>query len=311
MDARILPQTATLLVLLLLTTGANYETANFVVDAPTAECARQVAETAEQCRHDLAILWLGNLLPDWQEKCPVKVLVGNTLGAGGKTSFIFENGNVFDWDMEIQGPYDKIIDSVLPHEITHMILASHFRKPIPRWLDEGLATSVEDKSEKENYRRMLRHFLQSDVQRCFPFNEMVAMKEYPSDAMPFYAQGFSTVEYLLEYGRQFDTNEHRRLVQFTQSAMHSGDWKSALQEHYDIQSLGDLQTSWIQWVGTDGRSLRTIAEVSVIAPPDLQTAEAEIPMGVTSAKLPPPIGKSVYEMEAIQPASFGRDVILR
>jgi len=308
MDARFLRRVGGLLVLLLLATGANYETANFIVDAPNADSARQFAETAEKCRSDLAILWLGKTLPDWSAKCPVKVHVGSDLGAGGKTSFIFENGEVFGWEMEIQGPYAKIIDSVLPHEITHMLLASHFRKPIPRWLDEGLATSVEDQEEKENYRRMLRHFLRPDVQRCLPFNRMVAMKDYPSDAMPFYAQGFSLVEYLLEMGRQFDENEHRRLVRFAQSAMSSGDWESALQEHYGVQNLGDLQVSWTRWAGADSRSLPMVADVPKIVPPDLQPAG--VPVISSSAKPPPPFDKSIYDV-GTSPASVGGNVVLR
>jgi len=323
MDAHFLRRVGVLLPLLLLTAGANYETANFSVNAPSIDSARQIAETAEQYRQDLAILWLGKTLPDWSAKCPVEIHVGNDLGAGGQTSFVFENGEVFGWEMEIQGSYMRILDSVLPHEITHMILASHFRKPIPRWLDEGAATSVEHQSEKENYRRMLRHFLQSNVQRCFPFNQMVAMKDYPADPMPFYAQGFSLVEYLLENGRQFDENEHCRLVRFVQSAMQNGDWQSALQEHYGIQNLGELQISWVKWVGTDDRTLRIATEVPTVAPSDLQTTNVS-PIALVSAKPLPPYGKSVYDrqVETIPvswndekpipiPVSYGRNVILR
>jgi len=324
MDAHFLRRSGTLLVLLLLTTGANHETANFTVKAPCVESARQLAEAAEQYRKDLAILWLGKTLPDWSAKCSVRVHIGDDFGAGGTTSFIFESGEVFGWEMEIQGSYERILDSVLPHEITHMILASHFRTPIPRWLDEGMATSVEHQSEKENYRRMLRYFLQSNVQRCFPLNRMVAMKDYPDDVMPFYSQGFSLVEYLLEHGRQFDDYEHRRLVRFVQSAMHDGNWQSALQEHYSIPSLGELQLSWVKWVGTDNRSLEMIADVPRIAPPDLQ-APANVPVALTSAKpSPPPSGMSVYDQQVetipvkwndespvLIPASFGRNVVLR
>ena len=335
MDApSFLRRACVLLPLLLLTAGAAYETANFSVNAPCAESARQFAETAEQCRKDLAILWLGKTLPDWSAKCPVKVHAGNDLGAGGKTSFIFENGEVFGWEMEIQGSSVRIMDSVLPHEITHMILASHFRKPIPRWLDEGMATSVEHQSEKDNYRRMLRHFLQADVQRCFPLNRMVAMKDYPDDPMPFYAQGFSLVEYLLECGRSWDDCEHQRLVRFAQSAMLDGDWQSALQEHYGIQRLGELQVSWVNWVDTGSQSLPVIAEVLSAEVPntgvprvallDLQPA-ANVPVVSISAKpLPPPAGKSVYDqrVETIPvkwndekpvhiPASYRQNVVLR
>ena len=311
-----------LLPLLLSAMGANYETPNFTVHAPTAASAQQFAETAEQYRRDLAILWLGKTLPDWSAKCPVEVHVGDDLGAGGRTSFVFENGEVFDWEMEIQGSHERILDSVLPHEITHMIMASHFRKPVPRWLDEGMATSVEHKSEKANYRRMLRHFLQSNVQRCFPLNQMVALKEYPTDdPMPFYAQGFSLVEYLLEIGRQFDEHEHSRLVQFTQSAIQDGEWQSALQEYYGIQNLGELQLSWVKWVDGGVPALPMVAEVPNVRPPEEQTM-ANVPVALTSAK--PSSDKSVYDRRAETiptqwndekpvpiPTSFGRNVVVR
>ena len=301
--------------------GANYETANFIVNAPTADSAQQFAETAEQYRKDLAVLWLGKTLPDWSAKCPVKVHVGNELGAGGSTSFVFENGEVFGWEMEIQGSYERILDSVLPHEITHMLLASHFRKPIPRWLDEGMATSVEHASEKANYRRMLRHFLQSNVQRCFPLNRMVAMKEYPADPMPFYAQGFSLVEFLLESGRQFDDSEHLRLVRFVQSGILGGNsWQSALQEHYGIENLGELQLSWVAWVGNDVPTLPMGTEVASTSrePEPLQN----VPVALVSAR--PPSGKSVYDRQTVTiptqwndektvsiPTSYGQAVIVR
>ena len=319
MDAPFLRRFGVLLSLLFCAMGAKYETENFIINAPTVDTARQFAETAKQCRKDLALLWLGKTLPDWSAKCPVKVHVGNDLGAGGSTSFVFENGEVLDWNMEIQGSHERILDSVLPHEITHMVLASHLRKPIPRWLDEGMATSVECKSEKANYRRMLRHFLQENVQRCFPLNRMVAMKDYPDDPMPFYAQGFSLVEYLLEYGRQFDEHEHCRLVRFTQSAMQDGDWKSALQEHYGIQNLGDLQISWVKWVDGTAPALPMVAEVKSVPSP-----MENVPIVSISAKPLPPGGKSVYDRRVQPipaqwndekpvpiPASYGQNVVFR
>ena len=337
MDARFFRRIEVLLVLFLLVSGtpiigAQYETSNFTISASCAESAQQFAEAAEQYRKDLAMLWLGKTLPDWSAKCPVKVLVGSNLGAGGTTSFVFEDGEVFGWEMEIQGAHERILDSVLPHEITHMILASHFRKPIPRWLDEGMATSVEHQSEKDNYHRMLRHFLQPSVPRCFPLNRMVAMKDYPEDAIPFYAQGFSLVEYLLERGKEhdraIDDSAHCRLVRFVGAAMQNGDWQSVLHEHYGIENLGELQTSWIEWVGNGGQLLPPVAAVASIAPPFLAQADTMQDSAVvaqTRAKpLPPPMGTSVYDrqVEAIPtkwddespiaiPASFGRNVVLR
>lgn len=246
MDARfslhrivLLTIVATLPILL----GAQYETANFSVrNAPTAELAKEFCETAEQCRYDMAVLWLGRSLPDWSEKCPIVVHVGQ-LGAGGQTSFIFQGGEVYGWEMEIQGSARRILDSVLPHEITHMVFASHFRRPVPRWLDEGAATSVEHDEEKDNYRRLIRHYLRPEVKKCLPFRRMIAMKDYPSDVMPFYAQGFSVVEYLILLGG------HQELVRFAEAGMKADDWDEALRTHYGFKDLGDLQKNyWIGWV---------------------------------------------------------------
>ena len=241
---------------------ARFATTNFeVVNAPTPELAKLLCETAERCRKELAILWLGHEMPDWAARCQIRVQVGNTLGAGGVTTFVFDNGEVYGWEMSIQGSAKRIVDSVLPHEITHMILATHFRRPIPRWLDEGAATSVEHASEKENYRRHLLQYLREDVRKGLPFNRMVALKEYPPDPMPLYSQGFSVVEYLIALGG------HRRLLEFAATAMESGNWNAAVRQYYDKENLGALQLAWVDWVAAGSKTVATTAPPSVIATP--------------------------------------------
>lgn len=117
--------------------AAGYRTANFVVEAPSPQLAQKIGDAAEQYRHDLAIEWIGQPLPRWSQPCPITAEVAPTLGAGGATSFVFDRGEVFNWTMTIQGSEERILDSVLPHEVTHTIFASHFRQPLPRWADEA------------------------------------------------------------------------------------------------------------------------------------------------------------------------------
>ncbi len=105
-------------------------TKNFVVVASSQQVAQQVSSAAEQYRRELALLWLGKELPPWSRPCPIQVKVSRG-GAGGKTSFTFFNGNVSNWSMEVEGSLERILDSVLPHEITHTVFASHFA-PIGR-----------------------------------------------------------------------------------------------------------------------------------------------------------------------------------
>jgi hypothetical protein len=231
---------ALLTVLLLVSMGASRRTANFIVETDDPNYARQVSDAAEKYRRELAISWLGEAMPNWWQPCVMTVQAAPQLGAGGATTFKFQDGEVFEWRMSIQGSRERILDSVLPHEITHMIFASRFRQPLPRWADEGGATSVEYASERNKYRQMLPTFLRSG--RGIAFNQMFAMMEYPPDYMPLYAQGYSLAEFLIQ------TKGRQAFVKFLDDGLKSDDWPGAVERQYGVKDLGSLQNTWLAWV---------------------------------------------------------------
>src|SRR5687768_11880045 len=102
---RVVPQLTLLALLLQLTlelpaaTAAGYKTTNFVVSAPTPQLAKEIGDSAEMWRRELAIEWLGKELPPWSKTCPIHARVAPNTGAGGATSFIFDRGQVFGWKM--------------------------------------------------------------------------------------------------------------------------------------------------------------------------------------------------------------------
>ena len=243
MDARI--TRAALLAACAVSLGAGHRTTNFVVTAPTPDFARAVAETAERNRRDLALDWLGHELPQWPQPCPVSVRVGPGMGAGGATSFAFHQGQPFGWTMSVQGPPDRILDSVIPHEVTHTIFATHFGQPLPRWADEGACTTVEHVSERQKQHRFLVQFLTTG--RGIAFHRMFAMSEYPHDILPLYAQGYSLARFLISQGGR------RRFVEYVGDGMQAGDWPAATQRHYGFQDLSDLQVCWLEWVKSGSR----------------------------------------------------------
>ncbi len=224
----------------------THESANFVVYAPTQEMAQQIGEAAEDYRHELAILWLGEPLPgNWSNKCPIRVQVGN-MGAGGATNFKFSNGEVFGWNMNIQGSMERILDSVLPHEVTHTILACHFRCPLPRWADEGAATLVETECERRRQVMMLNEVVNSSQR--IPLRELLAMMEYPEDmhqTLLLYAEGYSLAEFLV----QSKGEEQGRAIylSFIETALDQG-WETAFRHHYGYEGIQQVETQWLDWV---------------------------------------------------------------
>lgn len=273
--------------------GAAHRTQNFTCNAASREVAVQVCEAAERYRRELAVEWLGRELPNWSQPCPITVQVGERLGAGGATSFVFDRGEVFGWEMSIQGSLERVLDSVLPHEVTHTIFATHFRRPLPRWADEGGSTTVEHASERNKQQRMLVEFLQTG--RGISFSQMFAMKEYPPDVLPLYAQGHSLASYLIQQGGK------RKFVQFVGDGMNGDDWAGELQQHYGIRNLGALQNTWLDWVAQGSPALgtpETTALASAATPlpgpysPDAATSQTSVvaadPLEAAVAAAPPP-----------------------
>ncbi|MEX0643059.1 MAG: hypothetical protein WD468_10185 [Pirellulales bacterium] len=220
--------------------AAGYKTTNFVVSAPTPQLAKEIGDTAEMWRKKLSSEWLGKEMPAWGKPCPIHAKVAPNLGAGGATSFVFDRGEVFNWNMNIQGSRERILDSVLPHEVTHTIFASYFRQPLPRWADEGACTTVEHRSEIQKQEKMLIDFLKTG--RGIPFDRLFAMKEYPQDVMPLYAQGHSLASWLIE------SRGKKAFLEFLSDGMNDENWPRAVHEHYGFDSLLAMQSTWNDWV---------------------------------------------------------------
>lgn len=231
--------------------NAPVVTANFEVNAPDPQFAQRVAQLAESYRRDLAVAWLGHELPNWQQRCPIQVTFGPH--AGGETSFAFISNGVrsepVEWEMKIYGPPERILDSVLPHEVTHTIFATHFGRPLPRWADEGACTTVEHEAERTKNQQMLIDFLSEKPSRGIPFNRMFLMRDYPHDILPLYAQGYSLARFLMLHG---DRRQFIKYVEAGLAAEQPGQelaaWNQATREFYGFEDLSELQVQWLGWV---------------------------------------------------------------
>ncbi|MEO2049422.1 MAG: hypothetical protein ABGX16_22930 [Pirellulales bacterium] len=231
--------------------GAGYKTTNFTVDAPTPQMARQIGEAAEYYRREMAQQWLGRELPPWSHACPIKARVSPQLGAGGLTSFIFDQGTVSGWRMEIQGSFQRILDSVLPHEVTHTIFASHFRRPLPRWADEGACTTVEHQSEISKQETNLIRYLQTG--KGIRFSTMFALVDYPQDVLPLYAQGHSLTKFLIAQRGK------RAFINFLGKGMQDGAWPRAVHQAYGYRNLHSLQKDWMRWIRQGRPEIQPVA----------------------------------------------------
>lgn len=245
MDARILRCLTVALSLVAACTtteAATFQTVNFAVTADRPDVAEQVGKAAEVYRQQLAIFWLGKPLPNWSRPCKIRVNEG-ALGAGGQTTFQFVRGEVLNWRMEVQGSLERILDSVLPHEINHTIFACHFRRPLPRWADEGAATLFEHRSEQLKQLSLLNEIIRNKHE-LISLRDLLAMKEYPRGQRPMltlYAQGYALADFLVQ---QKGRHAYLKFI----SDGERGSWEDAIRTNFDHEGIESLEHNWQGWV---------------------------------------------------------------
>lgn len=215
--------------------AAEYRTDNFTVTCADAALAKQIGDTAEFYRKEHAKDWLGKELPKWYSPCPVNVQYGQT-SAGGATTFSFVGGEVTGWNMDVFGPKQRLLDSVVPHEVLHTIFACRYRRPVPRWADEGAATYTESAAEQKQYRDAGLQVV--GTQEHIPLSHLLSAMEYPKDGRKvfvFYGQAFVLAEYLL------DLKGRPEYIAFLDTYFKTGSWETAFAKHYG-QNPGEAYT---------------------------------------------------------------------
>lgn len=202
---------------------------NFEVTAPTYEIAEKVCLRAEE-------EWAKSGFPNLYMPCKIRVKVGQ-IGAGGATTFSFGGGQVFGFDMTVQGSLEKILKSVIPHEVRHMITACHKRRPVARWLDEGIAGLCEEDSERN--RQMLFAKEIAGTNQFIPLRELLSAMDYPKDmqkTLSLYAAGTALSDFLVTRaaaasGQQWTLEESWQwMMDFEEAATKKG-WDATL---YDL-----------------------------------------------------------------------------
>ena len=223
--------------------GESARSQNFIVTANRN--AATYAQQAERYYEALAVDWLGKRLPPLTQPMAVTIKSGPNMGNGGATALGFtgagraDNGEAYagTW----QGTHEGLMNSVIPHEVFHVVLAKHIQKPLPRWIDEGICGTVEASSEQLKLQKRIWASLHRQGGSGFPFNQMFAMKEYPRDVLTFYGQAHSATWFLLAHGGK------PCLMKFVETGSASDDWHAALKSSYGYDT-SELQTAWLSWV---------------------------------------------------------------
>jgi len=131
---------------------------------------------------------------------------------------------------------------VLPHEVTHTVLAHHFGQAVPRWADEGGSVLSENEEEWFSHDIRCREILNAG--RGISMRVLFTLKEYPRDMIVVYAQGYSMCDFLINHHKGGRAN----FLRFVGLGMKNNNrnWEAAVKEVYGYESVDELQETWIE-----------------------------------------------------------------
>jgi hypothetical protein len=215
--------------------------------------AQQVAAIAERERDVLWRAWTGKEPPGkWPQSCDIYlypshremiVMTGGEPKAGStlvQPSKLY-HGRILSRRVNLTADDRGLLDSTLPHEVSHLVFGDLFAGKVPLWINEGAATMAEGPRKQRYYERVLLRFLKDG--RLFRTADLVQLTRYPDfpDVSLFYAQSSALVAYLLSLA---DGPTFIEFVGQIGKRGHAG----ALRAVYGFANLQQLHLRWLSFV---------------------------------------------------------------
>jgi hypothetical protein len=230
------------------------ETSHFrVFHNQTPEFAEKVAQIAEATRVQMSRKWFGKDSDEWMPKCDIylhataadysqQTSQNPSVPGHSRIELDSTSGRVVARQMHMRCDNPAMLEAILPHETTHVVLAGQFgNHHVPRWVDEGVAVLTEPVDKVQQHRKNLSKSLKN--RELIPLRELMHLDKYPEPRQigTFYAQSVALVDFLTKQkGSQVFT-------QFVRDSLRDG-YEPALRKHYGLQNLGELQDRFTERV---------------------------------------------------------------
>jgi hypothetical protein len=219
------------------------ETPNFrIFHKHDKKLVEQVARVVERSRVSAYAKWVGGEEEIWKPKCYLYLdnaeagtskLLHDARGYAKRGGLGFSTRRY----VRVRAKDTGLLDSVLPHEITHAVLFGEFgEQDAPPWAHEGMAGLAQSRADQEQFTNTLLRARRK--RELFSVAKLMELEEYPEDDVAlYYAQSVSLVEFLTA------DKGPREFIQFLRDAIRKGT-EAALRQHYNFENYADLERHW-------------------------------------------------------------------
>lgn len=172
----------------------------------TQAYAEQVALAAEKTRAAMFDKWLGNPPDSWTPRCDIWLhpsaenysrATGVPAQMPGHSTTRGEAQRIVARRIDLRCDHPELLRAVLPHEVTHVVLADRFGEKVPVWANEGMAVLSEPRERVARHCGNVPRYWREG--KLFSAAQMIDRADYPPQAQmaSFYSQSVLLVDFLV------------------------------------------------------------------------------------------------------------------
>lgn len=227
----------------------SLETDHFIVLHHNEALAKEVERVVEA--HLERIAGATGLKADWKEKPKIylhrtqeeyTLATSQPEWTGGVSRFTHTQHGIANIQVHSWQTSPRLFKSVLPHELTHLIVnqALPNYEALPRALHEGFSVLMEPDYRHNYYINFLR--LRFKSQDFIPLSDLLRAKDYPRDPDFYYAEGFALVAYLVK------TKGLEETLSLVRDPAKSGAIEERILGISGQDKMDKLESAWKQWI---------------------------------------------------------------
>jgi len=221
------------------------ESKNFrVIHGQSKQLVEKIIREAERIRPAIHRQWFGDVSVEWDGKVLIYLHDSHKLYADktkqwnalGHARTLMLGNEISLRSVHLPWGVPNFFEDLMPHELTHAVMAVRLKGRTPRWANEGMAMMSETEESQERMLSRLDEYRKNDD--LFALSVLMTTEEpEQTNTLEYYSQSLSLVRFLVAQ------RDKKTFTSFIRDSLVIG-YERALRAHYGIQNYADLDRRW-------------------------------------------------------------------
>jgi hypothetical protein len=224
------------------------ESKNFrIIHGQSKQLVEKIIREAERIRPAIHRQWFGDVSVEWDGKVLIYLHDSHKLYADktkqwnalGHARTLMLGNEISLRSVHLPWGVPNFFEDLMPHELTHAVMAVRLKGRTPRWANEGMAMMSETEESQERMLSRLDEYRKNDD--LFALSVLMTTEEQEqTNTLEYYSQSLSLVRFMVSL------RDKKTFTSFIRDSLVIG-YERALRVHYSVQNYVELDRRWREY----------------------------------------------------------------